>query len=377
MIVENMNKKSKDSFGEELPPDPSRVAEGLRDTGYDFNTAISDIVDNSIAANATKIDITFNISPMNEISIYIADNGTGMDENGLKNAMKYGSKQRDEIKSLGKFGLGLKTASTAFCRKLSLVTKDKSTTHLLKMTWDLDHIAKVNKWQPIISTPSKDETRIFNSIATDDTGTLVIWEKIDRLLAKNPEELFQEIINNSNKNVDWEKRFEKLNSSEDTTLRNLFKELIDANLIKVYWADNIPYHIEILSNWQTYINKQRHYVDSPKNIFTNNFYGTVTNTQIQQNSSNSNQIVTNNLEYQSKIDDLILKLKEYDSILEKDIGQENADLIRNQISELQQSNQESNISKSKEILQFIKEVFVNASGSLIAAGVIQAIQTLV
>lgn len=114
MIVENMNKKSKDSFGEELPPDPSRVAEGLRDTGYDFNTAISDIVDNSIAANATKIDITFNISPMNEISIYIADNGTGMDENGLKNAMKYGSKQRDEIKSLGKFGLGLKTASTAF-----------------------------------------------------------------------------------------------------------------------------------------------------------------------------------------------------------------------------------------------------------------------
>lgn len=98
-------------------------------------------------------------------------------------------------------------------------------------------------------------------------------------ISKNAEELFQEIMNNSNKNVDWEKRFEKLNSSEDTTLRNLFKELIDANLIKVYWADNIPYHIEILSNWQTYINKQRHYVDSPKNIFTNNFYGTVTNTQ--------------------------------------------------------------------------------------------------
>ena len=196
-------------------------------------------------------------------------------------------------------------------------------------------------------------------------------------ISKNAEELFQEIINNSNKNVDWEKRFEKLNSSEDTTLRNLFKELIDANLIKVYWADNIPYHIEILSNWQTYINKQRHYVDSPKNIFTNNFYGTVTNTQIQQNSSNSNQIVTNNLEYQSKIDDLILKLKEYDSILEKDIGQQNADLIRNKFSEIKQSNQESNISKSKEILQFIKEVFVNASGSLIAAGVIQAIQSLV
>lgn len=198
------------------------------------------------------------------------------------------------------------------------------------------------------------------------------------MISEKAEELFQEIINNTNKNAYWEKRFETLNSSEDIALRTLFKELVDANLIKVYWADDIPYHIEILSNWQTYLNKKKLYDDSPKNIFTNNFYGTVTNAQIQQNSSNSNQVVTNNnLEYQRKIDDLILKLKEYDSILEKDIGQKNADLIRNQISELQQSNQENNISKSKEILHFIKEVFVNASGSLIAAGVIQAIQSLV
>ena len=198
------------------------------------------------------------------------------------------------------------------------------------------------------------------------------------MISEKAEELFQEIINNINKNAYWEKRFETLNSSEDIALRTLFKELVDANLIKVYWADNIPYHIEILSNWQTYFNKKKLYDDSPKNIFTNNFYGTVTNAQIQQNSSNSNQVVTNNnLEYQRKIEDLILKLKEYDSILEKDIGQKNADLIRNQISELQQSNQKNNISKSKEILHFIKEVFVNASGSLIAAGVIQAIQSLV
>ena len=198
------------------------------------------------------------------------------------------------------------------------------------------------------------------------------------MISEKAEELFQEIINNINKNAYWEKRFETLNSSEDIALRTLFKELVDENFIKVYWADNIPYHIEILSNWQTYFNKKKLYDDSPKNIFTNNFYGTVTNAQIQQNSSNSNQVVTNNnLEYQRKIDDLILKLKEYDSILEKDIGQKNADLIRNQISELQQSNQKNNISKSKEILHFIKEVFVNASGSLIAAGVIQAIQSLV
>ena len=60
-------------------PDPERVIEGLRDTGYDLNTAMADIIDNSIAANADIIRVTTNISPSNEITIYIADNGCGMD----------------------------------------------------------------------------------------------------------------------------------------------------------------------------------------------------------------------------------------------------------------------------------------------------------
>ena len=60
------------------------------------------------------------------------------------------------------------------------------------------------------------------------------------MISEKAEELFQEIINNINKNAYWEKRFETLNSSEDIALRTLFKELVDANLIKVYWADNIP-----------------------------------------------------------------------------------------------------------------------------------------
>ena len=63
-----------------LPPDPERVMEGLRDTGYNFNTAIADIIDNSIAAEATKIDISIDLSPVGDITVFIADNGTGMDE---------------------------------------------------------------------------------------------------------------------------------------------------------------------------------------------------------------------------------------------------------------------------------------------------------
>ena len=105
-----------------LPPDPERVMEGLRDTGYNFNTAIADIIDNSIAAEATKIDISIDLSPVGDITVFIADNGTGMDEEGLQNAMRYGSRQREDPSSLGKFGLGLKTGSTAFCRCLSVVS---------------------------------------------------------------------------------------------------------------------------------------------------------------------------------------------------------------------------------------------------------------
>ena len=62
-----------------LEPDPSRVMEGLRDTGYDFNTAVADIVDNSIAANATVVKVDVIMNPSGNVNIYIADNGCGMD----------------------------------------------------------------------------------------------------------------------------------------------------------------------------------------------------------------------------------------------------------------------------------------------------------
>src|ERR1700688_3040888 len=99
-------------------PDPARMIEGLRDTGYEFNTAIADIIDNSIAANAMIVDITIKMDLRGNVRTSIADNGTGMDRTGLINAMKYGSPKRADPSSLGKFGLGLKTASTAFCRQL-------------------------------------------------------------------------------------------------------------------------------------------------------------------------------------------------------------------------------------------------------------------
>ena len=165
-----------------LPPDPERVMEGLRDTGYNFNTAIADIIDNSIAAEATKIDISIDLSPVGDITVFIADNGTGMDEYGFQNAMIYGSRQREDPSSLGKFGLGLKTGSTAFCRCLSVVSRGAGDPSVRKVQWDLDYIAKTNAWNLKRPAPTDDEIEILDATADGNPGTLVVWEKIDRLL---------------------------------------------------------------------------------------------------------------------------------------------------------------------------------------------------
>lgn len=164
-----------------LMPDAARIVEGLRDTGYDFNTAMADIVDNSIAANATVVKVKIDMDPNGEVRAYIADNGCGMNFDGLCNAMRYGSARRDDPNSLGKFGLGLKTASTAFSRCLSLLSRDESSEYY-KVRWDLDEIVKRNKWELVQLKVNEDEVELLEEVTHGGSGTLVIWEKVDRLI---------------------------------------------------------------------------------------------------------------------------------------------------------------------------------------------------
>ena len=179
MIITSQTKTAEDF---ELLPDPERIVNGLRDTGYNFNTAIADIVDNSIAANATKVNIEVNMDPNKNIRVYIADNGCGMDLDGLKNAMKYGSKERTEKNSLGKFGLGLKTASTAFCKKFSLLSRTAEKMELRKVQWDLDYIAAKGSWMLQFPTIEEDEEEMLNMVAGEGSGTLLVWDRLDRLM---------------------------------------------------------------------------------------------------------------------------------------------------------------------------------------------------
>jgi hypothetical protein len=165
-----------------VEPDANRMIEGLRDTGYEFNTAIADIVDNCIAARATLVNVIINMDYDGEIGVYIADNGIGMNEKGLINAMRYGSLQRPDRGSLGKFGLGLKTASTAFCRSLSVSSRPNEGETILKAQWDLDHVCNEHKWELLFLQPDQFEIELLEKISTGKSGTIVSWGKVDRLL---------------------------------------------------------------------------------------------------------------------------------------------------------------------------------------------------
>lgn len=165
-----------------LPPDPSRLIEGLRDTGYTFDTALADIIDNSVDAKAKRARVWIRMDVDGDVTVTVADDGHGMDEAALLNAMKYGAESKKDKSCLGKFGLGLKTASTAFCRRLSVITRSDADKAPLKATWDLDHVVDRKQWEVLLDKPTRDEVSLLDEAADGGPGTLVVWEKIDRLL---------------------------------------------------------------------------------------------------------------------------------------------------------------------------------------------------
>ncbi len=164
-------------------PDADRLIYGLRDTGYSVRTAVADIIDNSIAAHATVVNVQIELLHDDSKVVYFGDNGVGMDKAEVRNAMRYGAARRSEKKSLGKFGLGLKTASSSACRRYSVLARKVEGGPIVKLTWDLDHVANVNAWQMLAEPVSTEQEEVFNELC-GPTGTLVIWESCDRLLAK-------------------------------------------------------------------------------------------------------------------------------------------------------------------------------------------------
>lgn len=163
----------------QLVPDASNLIESQRSVGYTFETAIADIIDNSVSAQAKTIEI---IADHNGKFLAILDDGYGMDADELVQAMKYGSKssslERDKD-DLGRFGLGLKMASFSQCRKLTVLSSKDGV--ISGAVWDLDIIRDKDSW--LIERLSVEQIKKvvkFDELAELSSGTLVIWEKFDK-----------------------------------------------------------------------------------------------------------------------------------------------------------------------------------------------------
>lgn len=164
----------------ETIPRAIRMLRALRSVGYDFNAAVGDIVDNSISAGAKEINVDFRRTPKG-FTLIIRDDGRGMSKPVLREAMRHGSDVEYDPESLGKFGMGLKTASLSQCRKL-LVASNSGTTAsgLSAFMWDLAHIDKVNRWELLdIAKESALRDPRFKKILRS-SGTVVSWEEMDR-----------------------------------------------------------------------------------------------------------------------------------------------------------------------------------------------------
>ncbi len=167
-----------------MPPSAPTLMWSIRAIGYTTPAAVADLIDNSIYAKASQIFIYFITGENSYVSIL--DNGEGMEKEDLKEAMKYGSGnpwQDRYSEDLGRFGLGLKTASLSQCRKLTVISKCKN--GINGFCWDLDYVIEEAKdWElleldqdDIISMPQ------YEKLETLEQGTLVVWQNLDKLCA--------------------------------------------------------------------------------------------------------------------------------------------------------------------------------------------------
>ena len=207
-------------------PDASSMIETFRAIGYNLETAVADIIDNSISAEAKNIYIE-RIWHGGKSIITIKDDGHGMNGEELVNAMRPGAQnplaERAET-DLGRFGLGLKTASFSQCRKLIVLSKKKGYAPIF-WSWDLDYVAQTNEWNLIRWIP--DEYK--NALDSQDSGTLVIWTDLDRVLPLSTLET------NDNAKRKFSNSMERVRQHIAMT----FHRFIEDKSVKIYWCGNV------------------------------------------------------------------------------------------------------------------------------------------
>lgn len=207
----------------EATPEASSMVETFRAIGYSLETAIADIIDNSISAHAKNIYVN-RLWRGGCSLITIKDDGIGMNGEEIVQAMRPGTinpLSDRQSSDLGRFGLGLKTASFSQCRKLSVLSKRKG--YLPSYwSWDLDYVAHSNKWELIKWLPEEFE----HELGDLNSGTLIIWSDLDRVLPLTTSE--------SDENAK-----QKFSSSLDKVKKHIamtFHRFIEERSVRIFWC---------------------------------------------------------------------------------------------------------------------------------------------
>ncbi|MDA8757148.1 ATP-binding protein [Amylibacter sp.] len=171
---------------EDVTPSAVDLIKSISEQGYSLETSIADLIDNSISANASKIEILLS-TDNKPFRLFIADDGSGMDETKLKSAIRFPSSSIDEERQrsdLGRFGLGLKSASFSQTRNLTVLSRKKGTTNYSGRTWDVEFLKK-NPWKVKINNPTEIQKFIFEyqqlskemlgSFDAMTSNTIIIW----------------------------------------------------------------------------------------------------------------------------------------------------------------------------------------------------------
>ncbi len=164
-------------------PRASVLIEALRGLGYSTAAALADIIDNSIAAGADTVDVGFTWKESSS-RVTIRDNGRGMSEGEIEKAMRLGDRDPREERhpeDLGRFGLGLKTASFSQCKRLTVVSRKAGAAAAFR--WDLDVLrdSRSDEWRLLVGTAHGSED-LVSGLTEQETGTLVAWELMDRIV---------------------------------------------------------------------------------------------------------------------------------------------------------------------------------------------------
>lgn len=170
-----------------LMPSAGRLTNSLRDIGYEFPTAVADLVDNSVSAGASTVDVLIDFRG-SASRVLIVDDGCGMSSAGLDEAMRFGTRRSYGFNELGRYGLGLKTASISQCRRLTVVSRRAaSRRRLTTRVLDIDHVEESDSWE-VLDTAAPAIRDFAAATLAKGPGTVIAWERLDRVLPeRNPE----------------------------------------------------------------------------------------------------------------------------------------------------------------------------------------------